>query len=560
MVFLSSTAAAQNVGIGTSKPKARLHVTDSSVVFSATGIAPANPSNPPISGEGRRMMWYADKGAFRVGYASGDNWDKAQVGNYSFAAGFGSAASGDYSVAIGLNNKAVGLNSLAFGWNSIAKSDYSTAIGTGSFANGISSTAIGILNVANGGYAAAFGYNNISNAFGGTVVGMFNDATDQPNPNQMAPSDRIFQIGNGYYDYISDDNIRHNALTVLRSGNVGIGTTIPGHTLTIEQPGGGRYNEGFEWLGSALAIRSGTNIGTDYALVLGTDTSHKTSYIQSYGYGMGGKSLIINGIGGNVGIGTDKPLAALDVSSTTQGFLPPRMTIAERNAIAIPSVGLVIFCTECDELEVYNGTIWKAMTGTAACILPTFPGVTICNQVWMQKNLDVSKYRNGDDIPQVTDPVAWASLTTGAWCWYNNDSANYASTYGKLYNWFAVKDIRVLAPQGWHVSSDGEWAATSTCLGNLPVAGGKMKQTGTLHWLSPNTGASNSSGFEALPGGSRDNNGIFQNLGQYGCFWSTFNGPNTTSLYRFLYNLSSDLSSNIYIDKHSGFSVRCVKD
>ena len=76
LLLLKITGMAQNVGIGTTQPKARLHVTDSSVVFSAIGLALANPRNPPISGDGRRMMWYADKGAFRVGYASGNSWDK----------------------------------------------------------------------------------------------------------------------------------------------------------------------------------------------------------------------------------------------------------------------------------------------------------------------------------------------------------------------------------------------------------------------------------------------------------------------------------------------------
>ena len=265
---------------------------------------------------------------------------------------------------------------------------------------------------------------------------------------------------------------------------------------------------------------------------------------------------------GQVGIGTAAPAASaiLDVSSTTRGFLPPRMTIAQRNSITNPLVGLVIFCTECEELEVYNGTIWKSMGGTAACISPTLSSVTICNQVWMQKNLDVSKYRNGDDIPQVTNPVTWAAIGTGAWCWYNNDSATYASTYGKLYNWWAVIDPRGLAPQGWHVSTDPEWATLSTCLGGLALAGGKMKESGTTHWGYPNTNASNSSGFTGLPGGNRDNNGTFLDLGNYGCFWSSYNGLNTSSLYRYLYNLSSDLSSNLFIDKHSGFSVRCLRD
>ena len=115
-----------------------------------------------------------------------------------------------------------------------------------------------------------------------------------------------------------------------------------------------------------------------------------------------------------------------------------------------------------------------------------YPTVNIGTQTWMQKNLNVSKYKNGDIIPQVTNPTQWAVLTTGAWCWYNNDSATYAATYGKLYNWYAVNDPRGLAPEGWHVPSDGEWnklvkyldissdTACSTCVQSI-FSGGALK-------------------------------------------------------------------------------------
>ena len=266
-------------------------------------------------------------------------------------------------------------------------------------------------------------------------------------------------------------------------------------------------------------------------------------------------------VSGNMGIGTTSPAtsAKLDINSTTQGFLPPRMTVEQRNSISNPAIGLVIFCIDCDELEVYNGTIWKSMSGTAACITPSLPSVTICSQVWMQKNLDVSKYRNGENIPQVTDPVVWASLTTGAWCWFNNDSATYASNYGKLYNWYAVNDSRGLAPQGWHVPSDAEWSALSTCLGGDAVAGGKMKEAGTTHWISPNSSADNSSGFAGLPGGIRNANGSFDNLGSFGYFWSSTEANTDIAWSRYLiYSVSGLTSGNR--NKFYGFSVRCLRD
>ena len=187
------------------------------------------------------------------------------------------------------------------------------------------------------------------------------------------------------------------------------------------------------------------------------------------------------------------------------------------------------------------------------------PSVTICNQVWSTKNLDVTTYRNGDAIPQVTDSVQWANLTTGAWCYYNNDPA-MGIIYGKLYNWYAVNDPRGLAPQGWHVPSDAEWLSLETCLGGPAVAGGAMKETGTSHWLNPNTGANNSSGFLGLPGGSRFNNGTsFSSVGYYGDWWSSTEEGTTYAWNRFLYYSGSIVSRSFYY-KSYGFSVRCLRD
>jgi uncharacterized protein (TIGR02145 family) len=127
----------------------------------------------------------------------------------------------------------------------------------------------------------------------------------------------------------------------------------------------------------------------------------------------------------------------------------------------------------------------------------TYKGISIGTQIWTQSNLNVSRYRNGDIIPQVTNYTQWENLTTGAWCYYANNTAN-GVVYGKLYNWYAVSDPRGLAPQGWHVPSDAEWRTLTTYLGE-DSAGGKMKSI-TL-WGSFNTGATSSSGFSGFPGG-----------------------------------------------------------
>jgi uncharacterized protein (TIGR02145 family) len=261
-----------------------------------------------------------------------------------------------------------------------------------------------------------------------------------------------------------------------------------------------------------------------------------------------------------VGTSTPNSSAILEASSISKGFLPPRMTAVNRNTIVSPIAGLMVWCADCGtngELQVYNGTAWTNMVGTAAAavIVPSF---TICTQTWMQKNLDVATYRNGDVIPKVTDPAVWSTLTTGAYCYYDNDSATYAATYGKLYNWYAINDVRGLAPAGYHIPTDTEWTTLTTCLGGTTVAGGGMKETGTTRWQTPNTGATNSSGFKALPGGFRNINGLFYYLGTFGYWWSSSQlVPN--AYYRNLQNVSRAIFRNNY-NKQGGFSVRCVKD
>jgi uncharacterized protein (TIGR02145 family) len=191
----------------------------------------------------------------------------------------------------------------------------------------------------------------------------------------------------------------------------------------------------------------------------------------------------------------------------------------------------------------------------------TYPSVTICCQIWMSKNLDVTTYRNGDLIPQVTNGADWRALTTGAWCYLNNDPA-MGAIYGKLYNWYAVNDPRGLAPAGWHIPIDFEWTLLSKCLGGDAVAGAAMKETGTTHWMPTNIGATNSSGFTALPGGYRNIGGVFYRIGTGGgYFWSS-----TATDYRpgFSWLRALDFSNNINRRTNNqmqdGYSVRCVKD
>jgi uncharacterized protein (TIGR02145 family) len=213
-------------------------------------------------------------------------------------------------------------------------------------------------------------------------------------------------------------------------------------------------------------------------------------------------------------------------------------------------------------------------------------GVAIGSQVWMSTNLNVSTYRNGDVIPQVQDKDTWYKLTTGAWCYYENNAAN-GNKYGKLYNWYAVNDARGLAPAGWHIPTDGEWTVLSTYLGGEDVAGKKMKSTSGWEswtediicsncktWNAEYRGKKecnvcqdtrvngkktysgngiNSSGFTGLPGGYRIYYGDFYDVGSSSYWWSASEGWRLSNSY-------SDLNRYYYSSMSYGFSVRCVRD
>jgi uncharacterized protein (TIGR02145 family) len=383
-----------------------------------------------------------------------------------------------------------------------------------------------------------------------------------------------------------------------------------------------------------------------------------------------------------VGVGTTSPHASarfqVDANLSTQarGFLPPRLTIAERNAITSPATGLIIFNTTTNALNIYFSDAWYQLSsslvpgsiatlvtasptnngtlksGTAASGVSSIvsytggngenhsgqtvtstgvPGLTatlsaggfalgngtltynitgtpssagtasfatasfalniggqtntltrnventievmIGTQQWKTQNLNVEVYADGTVIPQVTDPSAWLNLTTGAWCWYNNDAANGA-IYGKLYNWYAAAGIwntasltdatqrKNICPVGWHVPSDAEWTTLANSLGGLSVAGGKMKFIGSTLWANPNTGATNESGFTGLPGGLlavTENFREFFDVGIQGFLWSS-NEENTEDAY--YSQLISNYESIIlgYQPKKWGSSVRCIKN
>jgi len=193
--------------------------------------------------------------------------------------------------------------------------------------------------------------------------------------------------------------------------------------------------------------------------------------------------------------------------------------------------------------------------------------VKIGNQQWMVENLTVSTFRNGDFIPEVktfTDLHNFESDGKPAWCYYNSDPQN-GNKYGKLYNWYAVNDPRGLAPKGWHVPSDVEWKILIDYLGGSSVAGGKMKENGTNHWENPNIGATNESGFSALPGGNSymANKNRYKNeyihLGKAANFWSSTEYNSDWACYWQINHLQSNIF-HLICSKKVCYSVRCLKD
>ena len=182
--------------------------------------------------------------------------------------------------------------------------------------------------------------------------------------------------------------------------------------------------------------------------------------------------------------------------------------------------------------------------------------IKIGNQVWMAENLKVTKYRDGTAIPNITNNIDWTSLSTGAYGVYDNDETN-KNLYGYLYNYYAVDDSRNIAPEGWHVPTDDEWTTLIDFLGGSSISGGKMKEAGTAYWNNPNSGATNESGFTALPGGYRGY--VYNNMGNYSFFWSSTESSNADAWTRFLYYNYSGISRNYY-DKTGGCSVRCIRD
>lgn len=190
----------------------------------------------------------------------------------------------------------------------------------------------------------------------------------------------------------------------------------------------------------------------------------------------------------------------------------------------------------------------------------TYNTVTIGTQTWMAENLRTTKYRDGSEIHLVKDNTEWNNTINGAFCNYDNsEDIDTIATYGRLYNWYAVDDARNIAPEGWHMPTDAEWTTLTTYLGGEPEAGGKLKETGYTHWESPNTEASNETGYTAIPGGTRYSDGRFTRIGISACYWSATEGnPDYVFIRCMDYNIC-DVGRYV-ASKERGYSIRCVMD
>ena len=212
--------------------------------------------------------------------------------------------------------------------------------------------------------------------------------------------------------------------------------------------------------------------------------------------------------------------------------------------------GVLIFSFSCNKKDVSNsGPPLKTVVDIDGNVYKT---VTICSKIWMAENLRVTRFNDGTLIACIADSTSWDTATIPGYCWYKNNPAIYTRPYGALYNWYSVNTGKI-APKGWHVPTALEWNQMFSCIGGLDVAGSKLKEKGTTHWLGPNDDATNEFGFTAVPTGERY--GSFSQLGTETEWWSS----SEDGWYIRLYNLNGYIQQTVG-PRQAGFSLRCVKD
>ena len=229
--------------------------------------------------------------------------------------------------------------------------------------------------------------------------------------------------------------------------------------------------------------------------------------------------------------------------------------------VSVSQTGDTIYFGNGQWIVLPNASNANAQGTMTDCDNNLYQTVVIGNQEWMAENMRATCYSNGDEIPNVTNGSEWGSLQSGGWCYYDNDS-QYDAPYGKLYNAFALQDSRELCPTGWHAPNLEEWQELIDYLGGTSTAGGAMKQAGTQYWNTPNTGATNSSGFNGLPASTRGNSGTFgtggAGIGYFNRYWATTGGGQNIETVTL--TSSSSGATTGTVDDNIGLSIRCIKD
>ncbi len=184
--------------------------------------------------------------------------------------------------------------------------------------------------------------------------------------------------------------------------------------------------------------------------------------------------------------------------------------------------------------------------------------IGIGSQIWMAENLKTTRYNDGTEVPLANCARIWTAIFSPGYCWFNNEELKYKETYGALYNWYTVNTGK-LCPSGWHVPGFSEWTTMESFLGGSNLAGGKLKEEGNVNWRDPNTGATNESGFTALPAGYRGDQGFFLNVGESIFFWTSSWATKDNAYIRTLTNTSGEINSG-EMNVTYGAYIRCIKD